>query len=218
MPASQPSFEIDVEALSRAITPKTSAVIINSPNNPVGAVYTRENLEALAEALEKKGDELGRIIYLISDEPYREITYGKEVPYVPHHLPEHHRVLFVLQIALASRRAHRLYLRCRRDGGRRRGGDDGGGRRASPGLHLRSRFAAARDRPLHRRALRRGEAYAANRKILTDELDRLGYEYVEPDGAFCGLRADDAQAFSDRAKEFELCCSLRQLRRRRLGA
>ena len=83
VPTQVPSFQLDVEAMGAAINEKTAAVIINSPNNPVGAVYTRENLEALAAMLEEKGKEIGHPIYLISDEPYREITYGVEVPYVP---------------------------------------------------------------------------------------------------------------------------------------
>ena len=83
VPAQVPSFQLDVEAMGAAISEKTAAVIINSPNNPVGAVYTRENLEALAAMLEAKSAEVGHPIYLISDEPYREITYGADVPCVP---------------------------------------------------------------------------------------------------------------------------------------
>ena len=83
VPAAQPSFQPDIEALRAAIGPKTSAVIINTPNNPVGAVYTRESLEALAAMLREREEALGRPLYLISDEPYREITYGIEVPWVP---------------------------------------------------------------------------------------------------------------------------------------
>lgn len=83
VPAAVPSFQPDIEALRAAIGPKTSAVIINTPNNPVGAVYTRESLEALAAMLREREEALGRPLYLISDEPYREITYGIEVPWVP---------------------------------------------------------------------------------------------------------------------------------------
>ena len=81
--AQVPSFQLDIPAIEAAITEKTSIIIINSPNNPVGAVYTRENLEELAAMLTRKEAELGRPLYLLSDEPYREITYGAEVPYVP---------------------------------------------------------------------------------------------------------------------------------------
>ena len=77
------TFQIDADAVAAAVTERTAAVIIDSPNNPVGTVYTRETLEKLAAALERRGQETGHPIYLISDEPYREITYGAEVPWVP---------------------------------------------------------------------------------------------------------------------------------------
>lgn len=83
VPAHVPDFQLDIDALAQAIGPKTAAIILNSPNNPVGAVCSRENLEAFAALLARKEEELGRKLYVISDEPYREITYGAEVPYVP---------------------------------------------------------------------------------------------------------------------------------------
>ena len=76
-------FQIDISAVEAAINEKTRAVLINTPNNPTGAVYSRENLEELAALLTRKEEELDRKLYLISDEPYREISYGKEIPYVP---------------------------------------------------------------------------------------------------------------------------------------
>ena len=75
------SFDLDVEAIAGAITPKTCAVLINNPNNPTGAVYSKETIEALAAMLNAKSQELGKVIYLISDEPYSQIVYdGLEVP------------------------------------------------------------------------------------------------------------------------------------------
>lgn len=66
------------------INEHTQAVIINSPNNPSGVVFSRETLEKVATILTKKSEELGRPVYLISDEPYRELVYdGVEVPWVP---------------------------------------------------------------------------------------------------------------------------------------
>ena len=80
-PAKELTFELDIEAFERAFSPRTRAVIINSPNNPTGRIYTRAELEALAElirAMEKKYD---RAIYLISDEPYRFLNFaGSELP------------------------------------------------------------------------------------------------------------------------------------------
>ncbi len=74
-------FDLDIGALDAAIGPKTRAVLINSPNNPTGKVYSRQNLEALRDLLERRAADTGRTIYLISDEPYRKIVYdGVEVP------------------------------------------------------------------------------------------------------------------------------------------
>lgn len=76
-------FQIDPHAVADAVTEKTKAVIINTPNNPTGVIYSADTLRALAEALDKKQQELGISVYLISDEPYRELAYdGIEVPYV----------------------------------------------------------------------------------------------------------------------------------------
>ncbi|MEG0876132.1 MAG: pyridoxal phosphate-dependent aminotransferase [Oscillospiraceae bacterium] len=83
VPPNIPSFEPDAEAISRAITSKTKALIINSPNNPTGVVYSAEALKKIAEVLEKKQSEYGHPIYIISDEPYRELAYdGVEVPWL----------------------------------------------------------------------------------------------------------------------------------------
>jgi aspartate aminotransferase len=78
-----PDFSLDLDALGEAITQKTRAVLINTPNNPTGKVYDREELEALAGLLRDKSTKLGRPVYLISDEPYRKIVYdGITVPSV----------------------------------------------------------------------------------------------------------------------------------------
>ncbi|MGI6085537.1 MAG: aminotransferase class I/II-fold pyridoxal phosphate-dependent enzyme, partial [Acetivibrionales bacterium] len=75
------SFQIDLDAVDKAITAKTKAIILNSPNNPTGVVYTKDTLEGLKEVLEKKESELGTEIYVISDEPYISIVYDDvEVP------------------------------------------------------------------------------------------------------------------------------------------
>lgn len=74
-------FDLQMAPLEAAIGPRTRAVLINSPNNPTGKVYSRANLEELRAVLERKSAELGRLIYLLSDEPYRKIAYdGVEVP------------------------------------------------------------------------------------------------------------------------------------------
>ncbi len=75
-------FQLDLQAIEDAITPRTKAVLINSPNNPTGAVFPREDLAALGEILERASKRFGDTIYLISDEPYRHIAYDVEVPWV----------------------------------------------------------------------------------------------------------------------------------------
>lgn len=80
--SSREDFSLDLDGIRGVITEKTAAVIINTPNNPVGNIYTQGEIEGLAEILRAKSAEYGHPIYLVSDEPYREITYGTEVPNV----------------------------------------------------------------------------------------------------------------------------------------
>ena len=208
VPAQVPSFQLDVDAMGAAMTEKTAAVIINSPNNPVGAVYTRENLEALAAMLTKKSEEFGHPIYLISDEPYREITYGCEVPYVPCIYP---RTLvcysYSKSLSLPGERVGYVYVSDTMDAAeadRVFNAVSGAGRAhgyiCAPVMFQRV-AADCVDEPSD------VAAYAENRRILTEGLDKLGYEYVQPDGAFyLWVRAlePDAKAFSNKAKEHEL--------------
>ena len=206
VPACEPSFQPDVEAIAAAIGERTSAVIINSPNNPVGAVYTPASLEALAAALTAKEEELGRPLYLISDEPYREITYGAEVPYVPAVYP---RTIvcysYSKSLSLPGERIGYVYVSDLSDDG-----DEVAVAVAGAGRALGYVCAPVMLQRVVARCVNEPSdvaAYAANRRILIEGLAALGYEYVEPDGAFyLWVRAleEDAQAFSDRAKDFEL--------------
>ena len=78
-----PDFSLNVEALAAAMSPKTKIVLVNSPNNPTGKIYSRETLSKLSNLMDRKGREFGRTIYLVSDEPYRKISYlEEEVPSV----------------------------------------------------------------------------------------------------------------------------------------
>ncbi len=78
---STPAFDLDLDAIEAAITPRTRALLINSPNNPSGRVYSAESVQALGKLLEHKWLETGRVVFLISDEPYRHIVYdGVTVP------------------------------------------------------------------------------------------------------------------------------------------
>lgn len=206
VPAQVPSFQIDVPAVAAAINEKTSAVIINSPNNPVGAIYTRENLEELAAALSAKEAELGRKIYLISDEPYREITYGKEVPYVP---CVYARTIvcysYSKSLSLPGERIGYIYVSDLMDDAAEVSTAVAGAGRALGYICAPALLQRVIQQCIYEPS--DVEAYAANRKLLSEGLAAMGYEFVEPDGAFyLWVKAleDDAQAFSDRAKDFEL--------------
>lgn len=206
VPAREDNFQIDLDALEQAITEKTKAVVINTPNNPVGTVYTRETLEGLADVLVQAEQRLGHDIYLISDEPYRELTYGVEVPWVPAIYPNTlvcyswskslslpgDRIGYVL-VPNEVHDSREVYLAvC--------GAGRSLGYICAPVFFQRV-IERCVDEPTN------VEAYAVNREILTHALDELGYEYIEPDGAFyLWIKAlePDAQAFSNKAKEHEL--------------
>lgn len=83
VPANLKTFEPNLEEFEKKINSKTKAVIINTPNNPTGIVYSEELIKKLADIMQKKEEEIGHPIYLISDEPYRELVYdGIKVPYI----------------------------------------------------------------------------------------------------------------------------------------
>lgn len=84
---SSEDFSLDLEAIEKAINPRTKAVLLNSPNNPTGVVYPEEQIRGLGELLKEKGRALGRDIYLLSDEPYRKLLYdGVSFPHVFRHV------------------------------------------------------------------------------------------------------------------------------------
>ena len=99
-------FSLDVDAIERAIHKNTKAVLINSPNNPTGVVYSRESLEALGMVMERKSRELGKTLYLISDEAYKRLVYDHiTLPVIFHHYPHTLRVIsHSKDLALAGER------------------------------------------------------------------------------------------------------------------
>lgn len=206
VPAAEPSFQMDLDAIEAAINDRTSAIILNTPNNPTGAVYPPEELKKLADMLRRKESELGRKIFLISDEPYRELVYGAEVAYIPS-LYDDTIVCYTWSksLSLPGERIGYIHVNEAIEG------DDavftavsGAGRAlgyiCAPVL-LQRVVARCLDVPAD------VSEYAKNREVLTSMLRGIGYEFVEPDGAFyLWMRSlePDAEAFSERAKQFEL--------------
>lgn len=198
-----PDFRIHYDGLRRTINENTQAILINSPNNPCGKVYTREELEKLAELLEEKSREYGHPIYIISDEPYRELVYdGLEVPFIPtiykntlvcysfskcFSIPGE-RIGYFLVPPEADDAAE-LYLACA-------GSARTLGFVCAPMLTQCVIEACVDERPDL-------SVYEKNRALLYEGLQTLGYDCVHPDGAFyLFVKAPngDGSAFSDMAK------------------
>lgn len=200
------TFQVDTAAVDAAITPNTKAVIIDSPNNPVGAVYTRRTLLSLASVLSGRSDELGHPIYLVSDEPYREITYGAEVPWVPA-IYDRTIVCYSYSKSLSlpgERIGWALVPNTNPDHDELVLAVAGAGRKlgfvCAPALFQRVLIDCV-DEPTN------VEAYARNREALAGGLRRLGYTCIEPEGAFylwVKSLEPDAEAFFRRARDLEL--------------
>ncbi len=201
------TFQLDMADLEGKITPKTKAIIINSPNNPSGVVYSEQTILALCALLEKKSKEYGKPIYLIADEPYRELVYSDvTVPY----LMNYYRNTLVCysyskSLSLPGERigyvavcpdaddAQNLYLACC------------GAGRALGYVCAPSLFQHVIARTLD--AAVNIDVYKENRDLLYDNLTAYGYECVKPDGAFylfVKALEKDAYKFYERAKAHEI--------------
>lgn len=203
VPARESDFQIDVPAVQRAINEHTKAVIINSPNNPVGVVYTRETLEALAQVL-RQAD---HTIFLMSDEPYRELVYGgREVPWVPS-VYENTIVCYSWSksLSLPGERIGFLLVPDTVDHARDVYAAICGAGRALGFVCAPALFQKVIERCVDEPT--DIAAYESNRTMLTGIMDEAGFEYIEPQGAFylwVKSPEPDANAFAECAKSHEL--------------
>ncbi len=207
VPCREPDFQIDFEALEQAVTPRTKAVIINSPNNPTGVIVPRADLIRLAALLSEKEKAYEHKLYLIADEPYRKLVWnGETVPFVPQYYADTlvcysfskaaslpgERIGYIL-VAPGMQGAQDVYAAlC------------GAGRAlgfvCAPSL-LQFTIGACLDETAD------FSVYRENRALLLRELTRIGYSVVPPDGAFyLFMKAlePDANSFCARAKKYEL--------------
>ncbi|MCH4184899.1 MAG: pyridoxal phosphate-dependent aminotransferase, partial [Eggerthellaceae bacterium] len=207
VPMRTSDFQLDIDALRAAINKHTKAVIINSPNNPVGVVYSEQTLQALAQLLTESAEQYGHPIFIIADEPYREIVYADvTVPWVPSFYKDTivcyswskslslpgERIGYALVPDQVSNFDQLYAALC------------GAGRAlgfvCAPVI-FQHVAAACVDEPAD------VAAYARNREALTAIMDECGYEYIQPQGAFyLWVRAlePDARAFAETAKRHEL--------------
>ena len=207
VPTDPETFQPVAENLAAAITPKTKALIINNPNNPTGVVYPEETIRAIAEVLEAKQKEFGTAIYLIADEPYRELVYdGVEVPY----LTKYYKNTIVgysysKSLSLPGERIGYLVMPDELTDA-----DE-----IIPGASASNRVLGFVNAPsLIQRTIKRCldakvdvEIYNRNRELLYSKLTEFGYTCVKPQGAFylfVKAPGGDDKAFVEAAKKYHL--------------
>lgn len=178
------TFQPDIEALEKAINERTKAIIINSPNNPTGIVYTEESIKKLADVLEKKQKEYGIEIFLISDEPYKEIVYDDiKVPYILKYYDNSFiGYSYSKSLSLPGERIGYIAVNPKMNDI-----DDILG-----GLNVANRILGFVNAPsLFQKVIGRtlgtevdANIYKRNRDLLYNHLISLGFECIKPDGAF----------------------------------
>lgn len=201
------TFQIDMDNFEKAINEKTKAVIINSPNNPSGVVYTVETIEKMCQLLKKKEEEYGHPIFLITDEPYRELVYDDtEVPYVINYYDN----TFVCYsyskaLSLPGERIGYIVVSPKMI-------DEEDAYAAVCGAGRALGYVCAPS--MLQRVIEKciGDTsdisiYKENRDLLYNALTKMGFECVYPDGAFylfVKAMGEDAYEFCEKAKEYEL--------------
>ena len=207
VPADREAFQIRFDELESRITSHTQGIIVNSPCNPSGVVYTRETLERLGEILTRKSREYGHPIYILADEPYRELSYdGAEPVFIPNIYPS--TVVcysYSKSLSLPGERIGYVCVPDQAEDSERVYAAVAGAARVlghvcAPSLQQLVVAQCAAVRPDLK-------AYDRNRTALYEALTEYGYRCAKPTGAFymfVQAPGGDAQAFSDRAKEKNL--------------
>lgn len=207
VPAKTDDFQIDLTALERALTPQTKAVIVNSPNNPSGAVYRETTIRRLTDLLRAKEQEYGHPIFIVADEPYREIVYdGASVPCIP--LFYDNTIVcysYSKSFSLPGERIGYIVVPDTAADFARIYGAIAGAARVLTHVNAPSLWQLVVARCAGKAADL--STYAKNAALLYDGLTALGFSCVRPQGAFYlfpqALEPDDA-AFCRRAQEYDL--------------
>ena len=204
VPADTKAFQIDFAALTERITPHTKGVIINSPNNPSGAVYSEETIEKLAFLLRKKENEYGTEIFILADEPYREIAYdGVEVPFVTKYY-DNTLVCYSYSKSLSLPGERIGYVLVPKEVTESRivYAAIAGAGRALGYVCAPSMFQKVLVKCMGQTG--DVELYKKNRDLLYEGLTKIGYECFKPQGAFylfVKTLEEDSDAFCENAKE-----------------
>lgn len=201
------TFQVDIEDFKSKITSKTKAVIINSPNNPSGVVYSEETIINLCKVLKDKEEEYGHPIYLISDEPYRELVFDDVVvPFVMNYY-DNSIVCYSYSksLSLPGERIGYIAVNPKMQDNRKIYFAVCGAGRSLGYVCAPSLFQQVICKSIGAKV--DVNIYKENRDILYDNLTAFGYECVKPDGAFylfVKALEDDAYEFFNRAKEKEI--------------
>ena len=202
------TFAIDLADFAAKINVHTKAVIVNSPNNPSGVVYSAKTIKGMCDILRQKQEEYGHDIYLIADEPYRELVYADvEVPYLMNYY-DNTLVCYSYSksLSLPGERIGYIAVNPKMNDGKNVylavcGAARSLGFVCAPSL-FQQVIARCHDAKVN------VEAYKENRDLLYDNLTSYGYECVKPDGAFYLFVKSpvegDAYAFYEKAKEKEI--------------
>lgn len=207
VPAREPDLQIDLDAFAKAVSPNTKAVILNSPNNPSGVVYSEETVQALCGILREREAEYGHAIYLIADEPYRELVFdGAKVPYLMH---DYNNTVvcysFSKSLSLPGERIGYIAVSQKAEDNRGLYAAICGAGRALGYVCAPSMMQKVVAGCLGQTA--DVSVYARNRELLYNTLLEYGYSAARPDGAFylfVKALEPDANAFSERAKKHGL--------------
>lgn len=205
--SSPEDFQIDCEAFEKALTPHTKGAILNSPNNPSGVVVTEECIKTVCGILEKKQEEYGHPIFLITDEPYRELVYdGVKVPYLMNYY-DNTIVCYSYSksLSLPGERIGYIAVSDKAVEWKNIYAAICGAGRALGYVCAPSLFQQVVARCIGQTS--DVSVYKKNRDILYNALSEYGYRCIKPDGAFylfVEALEKDAGAFSEKAKEFEL--------------
>ena len=207
VPADHATFQPDLAALEQAITPKTRAVLVNSPNNPTGAVLTEQTVIRLSDLLKKKQKQYGEPIFLIADEPYRELVWGNvPVPYLTRYYDNTLVCYsFSKSLSLPGERIGYLLVSPRADRAGEVYAAVCGAGRALGYVCAPSLFQFLIPHCLGMTSDL--SVYAENRELLSRALRECGFRVIEPDGAFYLFVESpdtDANRFAERAKQMEL--------------
>ena len=207
VPARTEDFMPDLAAIKQAITAHTKAVIINSPNNPVGVIYPASVLQDLAQVLQQASEEYGRPIFLISDEPYRELAYGAVQPSWVPAIYDNTLVCYSWSksLSIPGERIGYILVPDSVTESRRVYAAVNGAGRALGFVCAPALFQYVVERYPDLVADR--SAYERNRQLLTQLMDEAGFDYINPDGAFyLWVRSPrpNAQEVSTLALEHEL--------------